>query len=233
MKFKKRTPPVDFGTPRREEDALFVTEPAAPAHAELSPPLILALDPEALEANVVAPPEQARAKGQLAPTTAPKTPVRHEAASAEALPKLPPAWPVYLVALAVAVLWALGPLAFAVGYRNGVQPLREDTFALVVFAMLAIGPAVFVFGCAYMIRQGQKLAAETRRAHAMAQSMLAPAISAGRAGRRYPAGRARRDRARRRRRGWRPRQHVRPAGRPGRGDPAAGGVRGPFHPLCP
>jgi hypothetical protein len=44
--------------------------------------------------------------------------------------------------------------------------------------MLSIGPAVFVWGAAYMIRQAQKLAYESRRAKAMADDMLSPALSA-------------------------------------------------------
>lgn len=95
----------------------------------------------------------------------------------------PPAWPIYLLALVVSVLWALGPIAFAVGYRAGVAPLLDDTFALSVFSLLAVGPALLVFGAAYLLRQGQKLAAEARRTKAMAEDMLAPAlIAATRAG---------------------------------------------------
>jgi hypothetical protein len=96
----------------------------------------------------------------------------------------PPAgWPVWLAAVAVAALWALAPIAFAVGYRNKVAPLQDDQFAMAVFALLAIGPAALVFGAAFMIRQGQKLAFEARRSKAMAQDMLAPAmIAAARAG---------------------------------------------------
>ncbi|WP_372785073.1 polar localization protein TipN [Phenylobacterium sp.] len=95
----------------------------------------------------------------------------------------PPGWPIYLTALAVAGLWALGPIAFALGYRQGVVPLHNDTFALLVFSLLAVGPGVFVFFAAYMVRQGQKLGAESRRTKAMAEDMLAPAVvAAARAG---------------------------------------------------
>jgi len=87
-------------------------------------------------------------------------------------------WATWLIAVAVAVLWALAPIAFAVGYRNKVAPLQDDPFALIVFALLAIGPAIFVLGCAYMIRQAQRLGYETRRAKAMAEEMLAPALAA-------------------------------------------------------
>lgn len=90
----------------------------------------------------------------------------------------PSPWPIYVTALAVSVLWGFAPLAFAVGYRKAVAPLTNDTFALAVFAMLSIGPAVFVWGAAYMIRQAQKLAYESRRAKAMADEMLSPALAA-------------------------------------------------------
>ncbi len=101
----------------------------------------------------------------------------------EAETEPPGGWLIWLIAFAVAILWALGPIAFALGYRAKVAPLQDDPFALLVFALLAIGPAAFVVGAAYMIRQGQKLAFESRRAQAMAQDMLAPAlVAAARAG---------------------------------------------------
>ena len=78
----------------------------------------------------------------------------------------------------MAVLWSLAPIAFALGYRGGVAPFHDDAFALVVFSLLAIGPGAFVFAAAYMIRQGQKLGAEARRAKAMAEEMLGPAVTA-------------------------------------------------------
>ena len=90
----------------------------------------------------------------------------------------PSAWPIYLTAFAVAVLWALGPIAFAVGYRSATAPLQNDRFALIVFALLAIGPAALVFGVAFFIRQGQKLAAETRRTRELEQTLLTPALRA-------------------------------------------------------
>jgi hypothetical protein len=110
---------------------------------------------------------------------------RAKAAAAAAIFTRPPppapapaGWPIYLTAFAVAVLWAAGPIAFAVGYRSGVSPLQNDKFALIVFALLAIGPAALVFGVAYFIRQGQKLAAETRRTREMEQALLSPALRA-------------------------------------------------------
>ena len=94
-----------------------------------------------------------------------------------------PGWPVWLAATAASALWALAPIAFAIGYRNGVSPLQNDQFAMAVFALLAIGPAAFVFCAAYVIRQGQKLAFEARRSKIMAEEMVAPAlVAAARAG---------------------------------------------------
>jgi hypothetical protein len=110
-------------------------------------------------------------------TATPRTPATRPGKAAAA-DRGPSGWPVYLLALVISVLWALAPIAYALGYRRSVAPLTDDVFALGVFALLAIGPAVFVWGAAYMIRQGQKLAAETRRAKAMAEEMLAPALAA-------------------------------------------------------
>ena len=85
---------------------------------------------------------------------------------------------VYTAAAVVSVLWALAPIAYAIGYRQSVAPLQNDPFAMAVFALLAIGPAAFVWVAAYMIRQGMKLAAETQRTRELAEQMLTPAAMA-------------------------------------------------------
>lgn len=92
---------------------------------------------------------------------------------------IPPAWPIYLAALVVSVLWACAPIAFAWGYRRSVAPFDFEPFAVVVFVMLAVGPAALVWLVAYMARQGQKLGAEARRAKALADEMVTPAMAAG------------------------------------------------------
>lgn len=95
----------------------------------------------------------------------------------------PPAWPIYAGATALSALWALAPIAYAWGYRGDVVPFQNDAFALAVFALLALAPAVLVWVAAYAVRQGQKLAAEARRAQALADEMVTPALmAAGRAG---------------------------------------------------
>lgn len=166
MRFSKRSRPMDFGSP---EDEPRVTEAAeAPAafafHAGDTVHEARAVDFGGPRA--------------LAPTAETPGPT---SVDVDAYP--PSGWPTWLIAVAAALLWALGPIAFAVGYRNNVAPLQNDPFALTVFALLAIGPAVFVLGAAYMIRQGQKLAWEARRAQALAEDMLTPAlVAAARAG---------------------------------------------------
>jgi hypothetical protein len=164
----KRTRPADFGAQGVEREPLIPTEPLF----EGDDPTDYLLEPA--PGSSLAPPY---GKTDLAEQAA-RTPVRRDRAAEDDAYGPPPAWPIYLVALVVAALWALAPIAFAIGYRDAVQPLRDDRFALAVFGLLAIGPAFFVFGAAYIIRQGQKLAAEARRAHGMAQDMLAPALSA-------------------------------------------------------
>lgn len=154
------------------------------------PPLDFAAAPQAIEpegpvlveAEPAAPLEPPPMTARLA-TDTPKVPARRpqpvrEAAGEEAEFTPPSPWPIYITALAVSVLWGFAPLAFAIGYRRAVAPLQNDAFALAVFAMLSLGPAIFVWGAAYMIRQAQKLAYESKRAKAMADDMLSPALSA-------------------------------------------------------
>src|SRR5437879_4128573 len=176
MRIKKRTRPADFGAAPR------ATFAEATPEAEAVPGERPSADPQAWS-----PAEAPRFHSMTAASSL--TPAAHEVAQADyedAAPdpfRPPPAWPLYLVALAVSALWALGPIAFAFGYRHAIAPLRDDSFAMLVFGLLAIGPGVFVFFSAYMVRQGQKLGAESRRTKAMAEEMLAPAIfAAARAG---------------------------------------------------
>ncbi|WP_374471139.1 polar localization protein TipN [Phenylobacterium sp.] len=174
MRIGRRQPPVDFGASNDEG----LSAPAADAPEPAVNDPVFAPAAEAAPARPLAPPPQRAdvAASELRPPARRAQDLADEALARSF--RAPPAWPIYLAALAVSALWALGPVAFAVGYRNRVAPLTEDTFALAVFALLAIGPAAFVWGAAYMIRQGQKLAAEARRAKAMAEDMLSPALSA-------------------------------------------------------
>ncbi|HEX7886157.1 MAG TPA: polar localization protein TipN [Phenylobacterium sp.] len=161
MRFSKRPQPMDFGS--RSEDP-HAGQDAVPHDA------VGVVDFRALEADGASHPNLVEVRPALPSSE------RREHSVTEERP--PSGWPTWLIALAVAALWALAPIAFAVGYRNNVAPLQSDPFALTVFALLAVGPAIFVLGAAYMIRQAQKLGHETRRAKAMADHMLAPALQA-------------------------------------------------------
>ncbi|WP_395671803.1 polar localization protein TipN [Phenylobacterium sp.] len=149
MKIRRRQPPTSFGASNDQEPAPAAEAPRAAADGALPEPEPI-VPPKALASA--------------------RPPLRSARSSS--------GWPIYLVATVVSGLWALAPLAFAVGYRNRVAPLQDDGFALLVFALLAVGPAALVWGVAYMVRQGQKLAAEARRTQAMAEDMLSPALSA-------------------------------------------------------
>ena len=92
----------------------------------------------------------------------------------------PRAWPVIVTASIASALWALTPLMFAWGYRRDVVPFGNDAFAISVFILLALGPAALVWVAAYVVHQARKLAAETRRAQALADSLMQPAALAAR-----------------------------------------------------
>lgn len=161
MKFSKRPQPMDFGRPDDE------AQEAGPLPAMETENLGF----RPLEA-VVAANASASVGARLPVHADPRT------THLETEPAPAAGWPIWLSAFAIAVLWALAPIAFAIGYRGNVAPLTAEPFALAVFALLALGPAAFVFGAAYVIRQGQKLAYEARRAKATAEEMLSPTLLA-------------------------------------------------------
>ncbi|WP_421931007.1 polar localization protein TipN [Phenylobacterium sp.] len=184
MKIKKRHPPVDFQS-LTDEDATSRLSAAAP---EAQPDLDLAAaEPPPVSAPLAEP--QAAAPLSPIPPAADLTPAPVQTpaprpqppapAKAAKTSELPSAWPIYLAALVVSVLWALAPIAFAFGYRRAVSPFDFDPFAITVLAAMAIGPAAFVWIAAYMIRQGQMLGAEARRAKQLADEMVTPAMAAG------------------------------------------------------
>lgn len=169
MKFSKRPQPMDFGRPDEDahNDAADVSAPATDAVG------FRPIDPASERAPTLRP--HRNDLSQVEDDGAPLHSVEFE--------RPPAGWPIWLIAIAVAVLWAAAPIAFAVGYRANVSPLQYDPFALGVFALLSIGPAAFVLLAAYMIRQAQKLAFEARRGRVMAEDMLTPAlVAAARAG---------------------------------------------------
>jgi hypothetical protein len=171
MKIKKRHQPVDF---QALDDEWVASVSAAAQAADKEADHAFAFDP---------PPAGDLAVGAQASALSTSPTGRPPAPRAEALrpgsETRPSGWPIYLIALVVSVLWACGPIAFAWGYRRAVAPFDFEPFAMLVFTLLATGPAAFVWLAAYMVRQGQKLGLEARRAKALADEMVTPAMAAG------------------------------------------------------
>ncbi|MDP1736406.1 MAG: polar localization protein TipN [Caulobacter sp.] len=184
MKARKPRSPFDFS---RVSQELAASRQAIQATAE-----------GGVEAGIDAPPSaEAELDIQQAPPVvemtsedvAPPTPARTAYPTAE--PPLPPAVvtraekfkepsgaPIWIGAILVGALWAVAPVAFALGWRWKIEPLGEDPLAIGLFAVLAIGPAALVFVAAYALIQGRKLAAEVRRARDTTTRLLGPAAMA-------------------------------------------------------
>ena len=84
----------------------------------------------------------------------------------------------WTLAVAAAALWALAPIAFALGYAQGVPALKVEGFALAVFIGLAVGPALLTLLGAYMLRQAQGVSAELRRTRTLTDRLVTPAVLA-------------------------------------------------------
>ena len=184
MKAKKR-PTLDF-TRIAPEGIVPRFEPApdqrpdAPAMAEAeldiveAPMVAMTSEPAAPEpAPVVAPPQP---ETFLRPTAEP--PLPPAVLAAQPTIREPSGTVIWFVACLVSALWALAPIGYAVGYRQGVVPLQNDPLAMAVFAGLAIGPLALIWLVAVMARQSQKLSGEIRRTRDLANTMVGPAALA-------------------------------------------------------
>jgi len=89
-----------------------------------------------------------------------------------------PAFLFWTFAVAAAALWALAPIAFALGYARDVPALKVEGFALAVFSGLAIGPALLTLLGAYLLRQAQGVSAELRRTRTLTDRLVTPAVLA-------------------------------------------------------
>lgn len=178
MKITKRRQPVDFQSMTEEPAAAAPAVEPAPEAAEdldltLSEPPAAAVEPPPFVPPVEAPKSNLSDVRRSAPAAAMTPPV-----SAYEEP-VGDGRRIWAVALVLSILWAIGPIAFAWGYRGDVIPFQNDAFALFVLGMLALGPAVLVWVAAYVVRQGQRLAVETRRAKRLADELVSPALLAG------------------------------------------------------
>lgn len=84
----------------------------------------------------------------------------------------------YAVAAVAALVWAGGLAAFVAGFQTQFGAFEYSPVQWVVIALLAILPATFMLLSAFALRQGAKLAGETRRARALADDLAVPAALA-------------------------------------------------------
>lgn len=185
MKIKKRHSPTDFR--HLAEDDLA--------------PMIVAFKRDAATDSELVAPEASMVEPRFgnpyelhdAPPLSPDPPTSEVASRVSGMPakrpeaptvgvataEAPSSWPIYLAALFVSVTWACAPIAFAFGYQKAKSPFDFDPFVIAVLGAMAVGPAALVWIAAYMVQQGRRLGAETRRAKQMADEMIGPAIVAG------------------------------------------------------
>ncbi|HTK34605.1 MAG TPA: polar localization protein TipN [Caulobacteraceae bacterium] len=84
----------------------------------------------------------------------------------------------YTVAAFAALVWAGGLTAFVAGFQTQFGAFDYSPLQWVVIGLLAVLPASFMILSAFALRQGARLALETRRARAMADEMAIPAALA-------------------------------------------------------
>lgn len=84
----------------------------------------------------------------------------------------------WTIATAISILWALAPIAFALGYARGVPAFKVEGFALMVFAGLALGPALLTLLGAYLLRQATGISDELRRTRTLTDRIVTPAALA-------------------------------------------------------
>jgi hypothetical protein len=84
----------------------------------------------------------------------------------------------YTVAVLAALVWAGGLAAFVAGFQTQFGAFDYSPLQWTVIGLLAVLPASFMILSAFAMRQGARLAAETRRARAMADDLAIPAALA-------------------------------------------------------
>ncbi len=148
-------------------------EPARPetASPESAPPELTAAREDAASAPADSPPVPRNPVAEAPLFAAPPARPRPAPAPSDA--------PVWMAAAFVSILWALAPIAFAVGYRQGRAPFDHDPFVLMVLGAMAIGPAGLVWVAASLFVEGRRLRRESARAARLAEEMVAPAVAAG------------------------------------------------------
>lgn len=157
-----------------------ISEPTQPA---FEPPPVVATSLATSAPQPPAPILEPERDAAPARTEEPKAPDLRRSADPFELPekperKLMSGLLFWTLAVAAASLWALAPIAFAMGYARDVPALKVEGFALAVFVGLAIGPAMMTLLGAYLLRQAQGVSAELKRTRIMTDRLVTPAALA-------------------------------------------------------
>lgn len=110
--------------------------------------------------------------------SAPPRPRKAEAASVPAQADLGFARHSYVIAALAGLAWSGSFVAFVLAFQRNIAPLTYPPFEAIVLAVLTILPAGFMVMAASALRQGARLAAETRRARELAGELITPAAVA-------------------------------------------------------
>ena len=180
----KRSKPLVF-TDLGLEEPLQLDNPAAPAEAVAEDSEATPFDPRS------APRISTRARKPVAAAPTPVPPTVEELVVSEPAPETiqpvvkPPraetlgfARYAYAVAVLAALVWAGGLAAFVAGFQTQFGAFDYSPLQWTVIGLLAVLPATFMLLPAFALRQGAKLAAETRRARALADDLAIPAALA-------------------------------------------------------
>ena len=87
---------------------------------------------------------------------------------------------VYVIALLLSLAWLIAPALYAYAHPAEIAPLVHDPAAVAGLFALLLAPLGLLWIAAWLVQQGRRLAAEARRAQALAESLLAPTALAAR-----------------------------------------------------
>ena len=146
------------------ERAEAAARPAPPPAPEPEPEPELIIRPAPVEMRALA----ESAEAPPAPYTPSPAPALRRAETAQ-----PSGRHAYLVAGMAAALWIGGVAAWA-AFEVGSGAVDLEPLRLAVYALIALAPAGMAIMLAHAVRQGARLAAETKRARDLSEALVAP-----------------------------------------------------------
>jgi hypothetical protein len=156
-------PPLKFSTSETHSETPGLEQPVAPSNDTTLAETMAESTPKVAERELAPIPAAAEPELSLPPMA------RVVAEKGSPAP--------YWIAAGAAAIWAVGVASFA-AYEAGLGQLTLDPLTIAAFVLLALAPAGLLVTAAQLLRQSARLAAETRRAHALSESLVAPAALA-------------------------------------------------------